>query len=156
VGDSPQSNRKGSVLAATNIHSGRRPIHPVHAVLLASVLPLFFGALLSDWAYSDSYQIQWINFAAWLIAGALVFAGAALLWALIEALRADSPRGNGKWVYVGLLAATFVVGFVDALVHAKDAGATMPGGLILSLIVFLLALAAAWAGFSASRRDDVK
>ena len=155
-GTPPQSNRKGSVLAATNIHSGRRPIHPVHAVLLASVLPLFFGALLSDWAYSDSYQVQWINFAAWLIAGALVFAGAALLWALIEALRADSPRGNGKWMYVGLLAATFVVGFVDALVHAKDAGATMPGGLILSLIVFLLALAAAWAGFSASRRDDVK
>ena len=142
-------------MAATDISSGRRSIHPVHAVLLASALPLFLGALLSDWAYADSYQVQWINFAAWLIAGALVFSGAALLWALIDALRADSRRGHGKWIYVGLLAATFVVGFVDALVHAKDAGATMPGGLILSLIVFLLAVAAAWAGFSGSRTGDV-
>jgi uncharacterized membrane protein len=125
-------------------------------VLLASGLPLFLGALLSDWAYSSTYQVQWINFAAWLVAGALVFVGAALMWALIDALRADAPRGGGKWMYVGLLAATFVVGFVDALIHAKDAGATMPGALILSVIVFLLAVAATWAGFSGSRAGEAK
>ena len=132
----------------------RRSIHPVHAVLLASGLPLFLGALLSDWAYADTYQVQWINFASWLVAGALVFTGAALLWAVIEALRADAPRGRGKWIYAGLLAATFVIGFIDALVHAKDAGATMPGGLILSVIVFLLALAATWAGLSGPRGGE--
>ena len=49
-------------------------------MLLAFPLPLFIGALLSDWAYSATYQIQWINFASWLIAGALVFTGLALLW----------------------------------------------------------------------------
>ena len=47
-----------------------QPIHPVHAVLASSALPLFLGALLSDWAYSSSYEIQWTNFASWLIAGA--------------------------------------------------------------------------------------
>ena len=145
-----------NAVATAPIHDYRRSLHPVHAVLLASMLPLFLGALLSDWAYASTKEVQWINFAAWLVVGGLVFAGAALLWAVIEALRADAPRGNRKWIYVGLLAATFVVGFIDALVHSKDAGATMPAGLILSVILFLLALAANWAGFSAPRAGEAK
>ena len=58
----------------------RRTIHPLHAVILASAFPLFLGGLLSDMAYRSSYEIQWSNFAAWLIAGAMVFAGLAFLW----------------------------------------------------------------------------
>jgi uncharacterized membrane protein len=126
-------------------------LNPVHAILLASSLPLLLGALLSDWAYSSSYEIQWINFAAWLIVGALVMLGLALLWAAIEALRADGPRGRGKWIYLLLVAATFALGFTNALIHAKDAWATMPAGLILSVIVFGLAIAAVWSGFSMPR-----
>lgn len=123
-------------------------------MLLASVLPLLLGALLSDWAYAKSFQVQWINFAAWLIVGALVFTGFALLWAVIDAFRSDAPRGPGKWIFVGLLAATLVLGLVNALVHAKDGWATMPGGLILSVIVLLLALVAIWAGFSGPRTGE--
>lgn len=141
-------------MATDTSRLGRRAIHPVHAVLLASGLPLLLGALLSDWAYSSSYQVQWINFAAWLLAGALMFTGVALLWAVIDALRADAPSGRGKWVFVGLLAATFVVGFINALVHAKDGWATMPEGLILSLIVFILGLAAIWAGFTTPQTGE--
>ena len=146
--------RKGKALASVTSRSDWRVLHPVHAVLLASGLPLFLGALLSDWAYSNSFQVQWINFASWLIAGALIFAGFALLWAVIDAARADAPRGPGKWISVGLLAATFLLGFVNALVHAKDGWATMPLGLILSVIVFLLALAAIWAGFAGPRTGE--
>jgi uncharacterized membrane protein len=133
----------------------RGTIHPVHAVLLASALPLFLGALLSDWAYSSTYQVQWINFASWLIAGALVLVGLALLWALVELLRADR-RGGRRALYFVLLLATFVVGFVNALVHAKDAWATMPAGLILSVILFVLAAAATWIGFSTLRQGDLR
>ena len=138
------------------VKSNRQLSHPVHIVLAVSMLPLFLGSLLSDWAYSSTYQIQWINFASWLIAGALVFAGLTLLWAVIDALRKDAPRGLEKRVYISLVAATFVVGFVNALVHAKDAAATMPAGLILSLIIFILALAAVWFGFSGSRTGEPK
>lgn len=142
---------RGSALAITQQSSARSLNHPLHIVLLVSTLPLFLGALLSDWAYSASYQIQWINFASWLIAGALIFLGAALLWTVIDALRADRPRGRGKWVFAGLVVATFIVGFVNALVHAKDAWATMPAGLVLSVIVFLLAVVSVWYGFAGSR-----
>ena len=131
-----------------------QPIHPVHAVLASSALPLFLGALLSDWAYSSSYEIQWTNFASWLIAGALVFVGLALLWAVVDGLRADTDRHLSRWIHIGLLGDTFGVGFINALVHARDAWAAMPAGLILSILCFLLALAAVWTGFSSHRQGD--
>lgn len=121
-------------------------LHPLHAILLAGSLPLFLGTLLSDWAYSSTYQVQWTNFASWLNAGALIFVGLALLWSIIDAFRADN-RSSSKWLLVGLLAVTFVVGFINSLVHAKDAWAAMPMGLVLSAIVLVLALASIWAGF---------
>lgn len=131
-----------------------RVIHPMHAAVLAGTIPLFLGALLSDWAYAASYQIQWTNFASWLIAGGLVFAGFALLWSLVDAIRAEAARRRGRWLYFGLILATFVLGFINALVHAKDAWAAMPEGLILSAIVFVLALAATWAGFSSPKAGE--
>lgn len=129
----------------------RRVIHPVHAILLASSLPLFLGAMFADWAFSSTKVVQWINFAAWLNAGAMVFAGAALLWAAIDFFRTDVRRDGRSALYLLVLIATVVLGFITALVHGKDAWATMPAALILSVIVFLLALAAVWLGFSTLR-----
>ena len=128
-----------------------RIIHPLHAVLLASSLPLFLGALLSDWAYCSTYEIQWINFAAWLNAGAMLFLGAALLWTAIDFLRADVARDRSSILHLLVVLATFILGFIAALVHAKDAWATMPGGLILSFIVLLLAIWSVWLGFATLR-----
>ena len=118
---------------------------PLHATLLAGTVPLFLGALLSDIAYTQTYQIQWANFSAWLIAGALVFAGFAFLFALVNLLRAERKAGQPTR-YVLLLLATWILGLVNAYQHAKDAYASMPGGLILSAIVLLLTLAATWTG----------
>jgi hypothetical protein len=50
----------------------------------------------------------------------------------------------------------FVVGFINALVHAKDAAATMPTGLYLSIIATLLALVAAAIGYSGFRSVEVR
>jgi len=118
---------------------------PLHATLLAGTVPLFLGALLSDIAYTQTYQIQWANFASWLIAGALVFCGLAFLFALVNLLRAERKAGQPTR-YVLLLLATWVLGLVNAFQHAKDAYASMPAGLIMSAIVLLLTLAATWTG----------
>ena len=134
----------------------RTGIHPVHAFLLISSVPLFLGGLLSDWAYSSSYEIQWTNFASWLIAGALVFAGCALLWAFIELLRGNRRWGGQPLIYFLVLLAGWVLGFVNALVHAKDVWAKMPAALILSVIVTALILAATWLGLSTLRSGDMK
>ena len=133
-----------------------RPIHPLHAILLAFPLPLFLGALLSDLAYWSSFHVQWINFSAWLIAGALLVGAFALLWALIEVLRVGTARTGRAIAYLVALLVMWVLGFVNALVHAKDAWATMPESLYLSIIVTLLALAAAWIGYSGLRTGKVR
>ncbi len=130
-------------------------LHPLHAVLLAGSVPLFLGALLSDVTYANSYQVQWTNFASWLIVGGMVFSGFALLWALIDLLRADRKGGPALLLFIVLLA-SWVLGFIDALVHAKDAWAVMPAGLVLSAIVAVLAIWATWIGFSRLRAGDVK
>ena len=132
-----------------------RPIHPLHAVLLAGAFPLFLGVLLSDWAYSSTYEIQWKNFASWLLVGGLVFGGFALLAALVGWFRGDRRAGRST-LYVLLLLAAWVLGFINALVHAKDAWASMPAALILSLIVFLLVAVATWLGFSTFRTGAVQ
>ena len=130
-------------------------IHPLHATLLAGTIPLFLGALFSDIAYYRSYEIQWSNFSSWLIAGGLVFAGLALLCAIIGLFRAHGGGGRGA-IYVILLLATWVLGFFNALVHARDAWGSMPMGLILSVIVTLLACAATAVRFSHRRPGGVK
>lgn len=124
----------------------------MHAILLFSALPLFLGALLSDWAYAASYQVQWTNFASWLIAGGLIFAGFALLWAAIDFFRAGVSRDRRSGLYLLLLFAAVVLSFVNALVHAKDAWAAMPAGLWLSVLVLLLMLVASGLGWSSLRR----
>jgi uncharacterized membrane protein len=120
---------------------------PLHAILLAGTVPLFLGGLLSDIAYYQSFQIQWANFASWLIAGGLLFCGLALLFALVNLIRADRKAGRPV-AYFLLLLVTWLLGLFNAFEHAKDAWAAMPSGLILSMVVTILAAVAAWIGLS--------
>lgn len=133
--------------AATVSSTYRDRPGPLHAILLAGAVPLFLGALLSDLAYYKSYQIQWSNFASWLIAGGLLFSGLALLCALVGLIRAEHKSGQ-PLVYFVLLLVTWVLGLVNAFQHAKDAWAAMPAGLVLSAVVFLLIVMAAWVGLN--------
>ena len=129
-----------------------RPIHSLHAVLLAGSLPLFLGVLLNDMAYSSTHEIQWKNFASWLLVGGLALGGCTLLWAVFDASRAAS-RTTRALIYAALLLLLWVLGFINALVHAADAWASMPSALVLSAIVAALAIAATWLGFSGQRGD---
>ena len=89
----------------TTLPAYRHTPGPLHATLLAGTVPLFLGALISDIAYGQTYQIQWANFASWLIAGALVFCGFALLFVSVSLLRAEQEVGRPA-VYSPLLLAT--------------------------------------------------
>lgn len=120
-------------------------IHPFHAVVLAGTLPLYLGGLLADYAYWSTFQIEWANFASWLIAGAEVFCGIALLFAVIGAFR------GSRIFYALLLLLTWVLGLINAFMHGKDAWAVMPEGLVLSVVVTVLACIATWIGFSTLR-----
>ncbi len=131
----------------------RNPPGPLHAILLAGTVPLFLGALLSDITYYQTYQIQWSNFASWLIAGGLVFCGLAVLFALVNLIRADRKAGRPV-VYLVLLVVTWALGLVNAFEHAKDAFASMPSGLILSALTTVLIAVTAWLGLTSIRSGE--
>lgn len=130
----------------------RKPLHGLHAVLLAGTLPLFFGVLLSDIAYSRTFEIQWKNFSSWLLVGALVFAGCTLVWALVDTWRYRN-RPSLQLVYAVALLVMWVLGFINALLHSADAAASMSTALLVSWVVAVLAIAATWLGFSGLRRE---
>lgn len=125
---------------------------PVHAILLAGTVPLFLGAMLADLAYYQTYQSQWSNFSAWLLAGAEVFCGLALLFGLVNLVRAEHKAGRPV-LYFLLLLATWVLGLVNSFEHAKDAWAVMPAALVYSIITLVLALACAVVGLTNLRSD---
>lgn len=139
----------------TGARGYRVGVHPIHAALLAGTVPLFLGAMLSDIAYASSYEVQWINFASWLIVGGLVFAGIVLLWALVDLIRANHRTGRAL-AYLLLVLAIFGLGFINALLHARDAWASMPIGLVFSAIIALLACVATGAGFARPRTGDAR
>ena len=131
----------------------RRTLHPLHVVLLAGTVPLFLGVLFTDIAYFNTYEVQWKNFASWLLVGGLVFCGLAALFALIGLVRA-SGRARKTIIYLLLLLCTFVLGLINAFVHASDAWASMPLGLVLSVIATALVFAATWLGLFDSRQGE--
>ncbi|QOY95766.1 hypothetical protein IM543_07995 [Massilia sp. UMI-21] len=130
----------------------RSPPGPVHAILLGGSVSLFLGALLSDFAYYNTYHIQWTIFASWLVAGGLLFSGLALVFALVSLVRAERKAGR-TLAYFVLLLVTWVLGLVNAFEHAKDAWAAMPASLILSVVVAILICIAAWLRFNPHSGD---
>ena len=117
---------------------------PLHGLLLSFPVALFPAALVTDIAYLRTEQIQWTNFSAWLIVGAMVFTGLVLAWAVVSlviGLRGDDRLR--RMVYAGVLAGLFVVGLINAFQHSRDGWSSVGTfGLLLSIISAILALAA--------------
>jgi uncharacterized membrane protein len=116
--------------------AGASGIGRFHAFLLAAVVPLFVGALLADYAYWSSYQVEWSNFAAWLLVGGLVVGALALLAGVFALLRGARP--------LPLL-----------LLQAATWATVMPTGMWLSALAAILAIASAWLAFSRLPAGDV-
>jgi len=129
----------------------QRTIHPLHAMLLAGSFPLFLGVLLTDLAYFHSYEVQWKNFASWLIVGALLFSGLTLLWALLAAA-GTRWHASGRTIYLLVLAAAWILGLLNAFVHAGDAWGSMPQGLVIAVIDTALIMVALGLGFYSPAR----
>lgn len=128
------------------VNHSRSFAHPLHAILLAFPVALYPAALLTDITYLNTAQIQWTNFSSWLIAGADLFAGLVLAWALIGlfAGRARHSRGRGI-LYLIVVAVMFILGVVNAFQHARDGWHSVGTlGLVLSILCTLLAFGAAF------------
>ncbi len=125
---------------------------PIHAILLAFPVALYPSALLTDIVYLNSAHVQWTNFSSWLIAGADFFTGILLCWALLGLFfgRARYAKRRGL-LYVGIVAALFAVGLINALQHAHDGWQSVgTAGLLLSILCTVLAFVAAFIGYGSA------
>ena len=119
--------------------------NPLHAILLAFPVALYPAALLTDITYLNTAEIQWTNFSSWLIAGADLFAGLVLAWALLGLFfgRARHARLRGI-IYLIVVTAMFVLGVLNAFQHARDGWHSVGTfGLALSIACSVLAWIAA-------------
>lgn len=132
-------------------------LHPLHAILLAFPVALSCGAVLSDIAYLNSAVVQWSHFSAWLLAFTALFGGLVLAWAIVAFVMArHSPLRRPTLLYLVMIAFMWVLSVVNSFHHAKDAWFSVgPWGLIMSIVIALLALAAAWIGHSTPRQREI-
>lgn len=133
--------------------ASRRPVHPLHALLLAFPIALFTSALLSDISYLWSAEIQWSNFSAWLIVGALVFGAPVLPWAALSLFRhRRDPARSRALIYFLLVLVMWLAGLINAFQHSKDGWSSVgTTGIVLSIISTLTALVAGWVAYSGER-----
>lgn len=133
-------------------------LNPLHAILLAFPVALSCAAVATDITYLNSAVVQWSNFSAWLIAGTALFGGLVLVWAIVSFLFARHSGWRGRTlVYLVVVAIMWLLSVVNSLHHANDAWASVGTfGLIMSIVTALLALVAAWIGYSGVRREAVR
>jgi uncharacterized membrane protein len=128
----------------------RARIEPLRGILMAFPIALFTSAVVSDIAYLNSAQMQWSNFSAWLIVGALVFGGLAGLWAIVDlALSWRTPARRAAVIHVAALALAWILGLINAFKHSQDAWSSVGAfGLTFSILSMLLVLVAGWVAYS--------
>lgn len=132
---------------------GQPMLHPLHAIFLAFPIALFTSALIADIAYLNTAEMQWSNFAAWAITGALLFGAVVFIWGIVSLFWGRARRARKPALaLLALLAVMLLAGLINAFQHSRDAWSSVgTAGLVLSLLCTLLAGAAGWIAYSGQR-----
>jgi uncharacterized membrane protein len=133
----------------------RHRARPIHSMLASFSAAYFAGALVTDVVYWQMPDVLWERFSIWLIVAGLVMAGLAVVAYLIglacggQIHRSSWPQAVGYALAVGL-------SVVNAFVHSRDGyTAVVPTGLMLSALVVLVLLLAAWVGRALPNRQRI-
>lgn len=134
-----------------------RGLRAFEGILLSFPIALFTSAVVTDIAYLKTAEVQWTNFSSWLITGALVFGGLSAAWALVSlVLGLRGSDRNVRAIYLGVLAAMWVLGLINAFKHSQDAWSSVGAfGLMLSILSSLLALVAGVIAFSGLNAREI-
>lgn len=138
--DSPDADSRDSAAARSAAGLGS-----LHAFFGAFPLAYFVFAFITDYAYTQTYNLQWQYFSIWMIVAGLVTGGFAILFGGLDWLvrrRSTAVRGSAWHMLPALVA--WVLALINAFIHSRDGWtAVVPEGIILSAVVALLMLASA-------------
>lgn len=121
---------------------------PIHAMLVPFPIACFTGALLSDLAYVNSPQVQWANFAQWLLAFGLGFGVLAAVFGLVDffGTRAPARPGSG-WLHFAGNAVVLGLALVNNFVHSRDGWTgVVPTGITLSALTVAIMVVTGFIG----------
>ncbi|MEZ2126247.1 MULTISPECIES: DUF2231 domain-containing protein [unclassified Sinorhizobium] len=127
---------------------------PLRAIPMHFAAACFAGVLLTDIAYWMTAEMTWTNFSAWLLTAGLLLSGVAGVAGIVDIARGRLVLRTGVgWLYMLCSVAIFVLAFLNALFHSRDAWTSVvPTGLTLSAIVVVLMLVNAVLGRLVERR----
>ncbi|NKJ40778.1 MULTISPECIES: DUF2231 domain-containing protein [unclassified Novosphingobium] len=121
---------------------------PVHAMLVPFPIACFTGAMLCDIVYSLSPQVQWANFAQWLLVFGMLFGVPAAVFGLVDFLgnRAVTRPGTG-WLHLGGNAVVLVLALINNFIHARDGWTgVVPTGITLSVLTVVVMVGTGFLG----------
>jgi uncharacterized membrane protein len=122
--------------------------HPLHPMLVPIPITCFIGTLITDIAYSRTYDMQWANFSVWLLAAGLIGALFAVITGMSDFVGDKRVRNIAvAWVHgIGNGVASLLAIF-NVFVHSRDAyTSVVPTGLTLSILTVLIMAVTAWLG----------
>ena len=121
---------------------------PVHAMVVGFPVVCFIGALIADVAYAQSPQVQWANFAQWLLALGEIIGVAAALFGLFDLFmnKREMRPTIALWHWAGSVT-TLVLGLFNNFVHARDGyTGVVPTGLTLSILTVITVIVTGFLG----------
>jgi uncharacterized membrane protein len=106
----------------------------------------FLGAFVTDLVYWRAPDAMWETFSVWLISAGLVVAAFSVIAGVIDLVsRRRRIVMRSIWPHVPAIATAFLLALINAFVHSRDGyTAVVPTGLLLSGLVVIILLFAAW------------
>lgn len=131
--------------------------HPLHPMLVPFPIAFLVGALASDLAFWWTADPFWARASLWLAGAGLVTGVVAAVAGLTDFLGDSRVRSYAAaWVHFGGNAAVLLLTLCSVLIRLGDpAGAVLPIGLILSLVVAGMLMLTGWLGGELSYRHRI-
>lgn len=112
-------------------------------MVLGIPLICFLGALITDIAYYNTFDVNWKNFSDWLLAGGEAVGALAALVGIFDLVRPHVRANRLMWPYAITYAVAMILGLFNNFVHSRDAYGAMPTGLVLSVLTVIALTVAA-------------
>jgi len=122
--------------------------HPIHPMLVPFPIAGLVGALVTDITYAATRNVFWAEMSFWLIVGSVATGLLAAVFGFADFFSISRVRRltAGRVHMAGNLAAV-VLSLINALARRGDpAGALMPLGLTMSVIVVVILSVTGWLG----------
>ena len=131
--------------------------HPIHPMLIPFPIAFFVGTFVSDIVYWQTASAAWANATVWLLGAGIVMAALAAVAGLTDVLGDDRIRGlDDAWWHAGGNVLVVLIEIYNWYArYSEGAGAIVPKGLILSLIVTCVLLFTGWKGWEMVYRHRV-